>query len=240
MASCSTEQFPGATRVSKRQFTAAELVVVVVIAVTVLFLAAYLAASRRAKGKTEACLANLASIATAARTYSAESDGYLPPITTGKLPDVKLFSDLLAEHGAEEGDWLCPVGETNPSQINSGNGKLLHYGMNDFGYGAVDDCPLNYEPSLSGVQIESLAEPEAIVFIADARPEESPEDIGTGERHSDAWPLTSLAEDRHGDGYNAVYLGGAARLHTNTPNHRDWTCRKVHPHNCTAEDDHSH
>jgi len=195
----------------------------------------FLAVSRRAKGKEAACLGSLANIARAAELYSAGSDGYLPTIKSGNLPDVKLFSDLLGTHGAAEGDWLCPAGDMSPGQINSGNGKLLHYGMNDFGYGAVDDCPLNYEPSLSGVRIESLAEPEAIVFIADARPDESPEDVGTAERHSDAWPLISLAEERHGDGYNALYLGGAARWQANVPNHRDWTCRKTKLHDCKAE-----
>ena len=210
-----------------RHFTAKELAVVVALlcVLTGALIGALTATGRATRG--ERCLARLRQMGVAMQLYVAANDEYLPLIAYGRLPDVTLFADALRPYAKHHEDlWICPDGDMRPATIASGNGRLLHYGMNDFGYAEVADCVNNYLPTLSGARVSALAGPAAVILAADARPDVSPEDIGAPERFTYSWPLTSLAQERHSAGYNALYLGGAARRHGNQANHQDWTCRK--------------
>ena len=177
------------------------------------------------QGRAADCMGQLKLVGTAAQLYAADYDDHTPPIASGMLPRLNLFSDLLQVYVAGSGVWLCPDGDMRPKSVNSGNGQVLHYGMNAYGYGDVEDALKFYAPSLGGIRMSSLTEPEAVIFIADALPESTPEDIGNPERRTYRWPLTSLAARRHGGGYNALYLGGAIRWRRDVADHRDWTCR---------------
>jgi len=209
-----------------RRFTLTDLAIV--LAVMLLFLALLFGVigKLRGGGMRTACQNELRRMAFATSLYTAGNDDFLPPIARGDFPNVQLYTDLIADYVDGKTAWLCPKGDKSPDRIGSANGKLLHYGMNDFGYGIVDDAPKNYYPTLSAAKVTVLREPEAVIFAADSAPEDSPEDIGAEQRRSDQWPLSSLAHHRHDNGYNALYLGGTVRWRANTPNHWDWTCRK--------------
>jgi len=209
-----------------RRFTLTDLTIA--LAVLLLFLALLFGVigKLRGSGMRTACQNELRRMGFAASLYIAGNDDFLPPVSRGQFPNIQLYTDLMGEYVEGKTAWLCPRGDTTPDRIGSANGRLLHYGMNDFGYGVVDDALKGYYPSLGGARVTLLQEPAAVILAADADPENSPEDIGTEERRSDLWPLSSLAARRHRKGYNALYLGGTVRWRANTPNHWDWTCRK--------------
>ena len=136
-----------------RHFTAKELAVVVaLLCVLTGALIGALTATRRAT-RGERCLARLRQMGVAMQLYVAANDEYLPLIAYGRLPDVTLFADALRPYAKHHEDlWICPDGDMRPATIASGNGRLLHYGMNDFGYTEVADCVNNYLPTLSGAR----------------------------------------------------------------------------------------
>ncbi len=209
-----------------RCFTLKELVVVVAAAAILLALLVLVVGGYAVKSKIALCQADLKQISQAMQAYSEEYDGHIPPIVSGAFPALVPYPNLLGGYLRSSDLWLCPAGDARPKQVTSANGAVLHYGMNDYGYGQIDDCEGNYAPSLGGVKVGALAEPEAVVFLADSDPAVTPEDIGTPQRGTYDWPLDSLAADRHRDGYNALFLGGAVRWRGNVPNHIDWTCRR--------------
>jgi hypothetical protein len=209
-----------------RRFTLTDLTIVLAVLLLFLALVFGVIGKLRGRGMRTACQNELRRMGFAASLYIAGNDDFLPPISTGQFPHVQLYTDLIGEYVDAKTAWLCPKGDMTPDRIGSANGKLLHYGMNDFGYGVVDDALRNYYPSLGEARVTVLREPAAVILAADSAPQNSPEDIGTEERCSNDWPLSSLATRRHDKGYNALYLGGAVRWRANRPNHWDWTCRK--------------
>jgi len=211
--------------IHRRGFTAIELVAVTAAALVLMLVLVLMLSRSSQQGRSADCMAQLKLIGTAVQLYVADADDRLPPIATGMLPRVQLFTDLLQVYVGGRDVWLCPDGDMRPKSINSANGRLLHYGMNAYGYGNVEDALKFYAPSLGGLCVSDLMEPEAVIAVADASPDETPEDIGNPERRTYRWPLTSLAVRRHNGGFNALYVGGAIRWRRDAADHRDWTCR---------------
>jgi len=118
---------------------------------------------------------------------------------------------------------LCPSGHKNPKKIDSANGKVLHYGMNN--YNCTGALPLNCISGLSRADLAVVAAHAETIYVADAEPESSPENIGGAQSGTLDWPLTSLEERRHSRGYNALYLDGHVKWRPNTPNHKEWAAR---------------
>jgi hypothetical protein len=162
----------------------------------------------------------------ATELYSSENEEWLPPIGWGVLPDVRLFTDFLEPYVGSTEMWLCPTGDPNPAVIGSGNGMILHYGINLYWYDDVDgDGIENHLRGLSAQRVRAIRYPDRVIYIADADPTSSPENIGGAESGTTDWPLTSLAETRHTGGYQAFYLSGAATWFPNKPNHIEWAAR---------------
>ena len=183
--------------------------------------------SAKAKGRSADCVSRLRQWGMASHMYLQENEDWLPPIAQGLMPDVVLFSDLLLPHLGARDMWLCPSGERDPGRIDSGNGEVIHYGVNHYWYDDVDgDGIENHLRGLGGKCLRRVAAPESVVYIADADPDSSPENIGGAQNGTTIWPLTSLAERRHLRGYNAVFLGGSVRWHPDRPNHKEWAVRR--------------
>ena len=149
---------------------------------------------------------------------------------------VMLFTDRLDLYLSGEDLWLCPSGKKVPqSRWNARNGMLLHYGMNNYDF---DESPDDIAPGVDnylgglgrGARIREVAKPEEVIYLADADPDSSPENIGgaqSGSRWPNTpydllWPLTSLCEDRHIKGYNALFLGGSVQRRPDVWNHHEW------------------
>jgi len=226
-------------RPPRHRFTLIELLVV--IAVIALLVGLLLPAVLRSKekGRAAECMNKLKQMSVATMLYAEDYDDYVPRISTGGYPSgLLLFTDLLELYLSGEDLWICPSGEEVPqSRRNSGNGMLLHYGMNNYDYDdSPDDVDLdmhadNYLPGLGrDVQIREVAKPEEVIYLADADPDSSPENIGgmqsgtrnQGVPYDQVWPLTSLCEERHIKGYNALFIAGSVQRRANVMNHVEW------------------
>ena len=196
-----------------------------------------LPATNKAKerGRAIECVNKLHQMGLAAVMYAHDYDDFLPRLSQGTIQqgDVVLWTDLLTPYlsglSAEE-LWLCPSGNRFPDPNGCGKPMVLHYGMNNYDY---DGAGTEYLPGLGGrppcpggVQLHIVAEPDTLIYLADSDPESSPEDIGGQQSGTTDWPLTSLAENRHTHGYNALFLGGSVQWRPNAPNHREWAVRK--------------
>ena len=122
---------------------------------------------------------------------------------------------------------VAPEGDATPDRIDAANGEVLRYGLSYYDYDDVDGDGIdNHYPGFGGLRIALVANPEACIFMADADPESSPENIGGAQSGTEDWPLTSLMERRHMKGYHALYRGGRVDRHMDVANHADWAVMK--------------
>lgn len=206
------------------RFTLIELLVVIsIIAILAAMLLPALSGAR-AKGRRIECINHLKQMMVATVLYTDANDGWLPPLVQGSVPaDMILFHHRLNQHLKTPEIWLCPSGDENPSSLGSANGELMHYGVNLYDYDDVDgDGVNNHFPGLSGQNMRRVLKPAATIYIADADPTSSPENIGGAQSGTTDWPLTSLAEVRHQKGYNVGKLDGSAGWRRNQPAHLAW------------------
>jgi len=204
-----------------RRFTLIELLVVIsIISILAGMLLPTLAGAKE-RGRRADCLNRIRQIAIAGGMYADDYDDWTPAIKTGASPNVTMFTDRLDMYiGSQKEMWLCPSNDEQPPSIGSGNGMVLHYGMNNYDYDDVDangqDDHLN---GLSAKRVRRVASPESVIFFADADPQQSPENIGGAQSGTTAWPLTSLKEVVHDRGYNGATVSCAAEWYHNHPNH---------------------
>lgn len=206
-------------------FTLIELLVVIsIIAILASLLMPALEEGRQAARGT-ACKNRLRQMMHGVQFYLNDYDGGLPEINDGS----EVFCGKLNEY-LETGKhlWTCPSGDENA--INGApTPYILHYGINNYHYGTGGTEDDAYLDTLSGVQLSDVSSPTETIYIADADPEVSPEDIGGNEDgYSDAdhWPLTSLSESRHRDGYNTAHLDSSVHRYGNQRNHLQWGTEK--------------
>jgi prepilin-type N-terminal cleavage/methylation domain-containing protein len=202
-----------AAETRSRHFTLLELLVVIAIIALLAGLLLPALVRARAKAKSTSCMAQMTQMSLAMHMYLDDNDDWLPPMRTNDSGGrVLLFTDHLQDYLDTPGIWLCPAGDRNPSRIDSANGMVLHYGM-------------SYYDGPGAARVRIVANPEGVIFFADADPESSPENIGGAQSGTEEWPLTSLEEKRHMNGYNALYLGGRVDWKRNEPNHIEWAVK---------------
>ena len=208
-----------------RRFTLLELLVVIAIIALLAGLLLPALVRARAKAKATSCMAQMTQMSLAMHMYLDDNDDWLPPLRRSG-GQILLFTDYLQDYLDTPGIWLCPAGDRNPPRIDSANGMVLHYGMSYYDYDDLDlDGINNHLPGPGAARVRIVAEPEAVIYFADADPQSSPENIGGAQSGTEEWPLTSLDEKRHMNGYNALYLGGRVDWKRNEPNHIEWAVK---------------
>jgi len=210
---------------SGSHFTLIELLVV--IGIIALLAAALLASLSHAmkKGRRTDCISILHNISLAQHFYAEEYEDWLPPISgTGPDGTTWMFTDYFQPYMGDGFQWLCPSGDLEPSILDTPNGTLLHYGMNNYD-GDFDRNGGDYLPGLSYQRLHYMADPDNVIGFADADPNQSPHNIGGAQSGTLEWPLTSLCEQRHSNGYVAAYLVGVVKWLPNEPNHEEWSIK---------------
>ena len=189
-----------------RGFTLIELLVVIAI-IAILAAILFPVFSRvKAKAHATACLSNLRQIGLAVGMYTYDAGGVFPPRFTETEP-LRFYWDLVDPYVRNESIWFCPS--------ESGRDPALrHYGLNCYDKYPGDG---RFELGISGVNAREIEEPTGTIALADADPADdreidppypTPWDIGGTQSGNWSWPLTSLAEHRHNNGFNAFYLDG--------------------------------
>jgi len=210
-----------------RPFTLIELLVVIsIIAILMAMLLPALGEARE-RGRATDCINQLRQQMIAALLYIEDYEEWLPPIKSGSPPNVIMFTDWFGQYLETDEIWLCPTGDERPATIGSGNGKVLHYGINNYDYDDVDGDGIdNHLSGMSQKRSTAVSYPDRVIYLADADPTSSPEDIGGAQNGTTDWPLTSLEEGRHSEGYNAAVLTGSVDWYRNKPNHGErWAVR---------------
>lgn len=205
-------------------FTLIELLVVIGIIATLMSMIMPSLSKAKEKGKRIQCISQLRQAMIATNLYTEDYNNWLPPIDYGSLPHVFLFTDYLNQY-LETGEiWYCPTGNREPSVNGSPRpDTILHYGVNNYDYDDVDGDGIdNHLAGLGGKNVLRVREPGVAFYLADADPTSSPQDIGGVQSGTTDWPLTSLEETRHSNGYNVGILGGSSQWYNNRPNHREW------------------
>ena len=222
---------PHTIRVRRRSrnaggFTLIELLVVIGI---IAILASMLLPTLRGamgRAKTTSCQNKVRQIMIAVELFTQEHDDTLAPIS------APLFTEHYNPYLEQNNDyWLCPSGDPDPKLISTPNGQILHYGVNHYHYGTGGTVDPAYLSSLNHARISEVAQPSEAIYLADADPTSSPHNIGGAQDGwSDAanWPLTSLAPNRHQNGfYNTGHLDASVHKYPNEPSHQLWGVRKT-------------
>ncbi|MEA3401621.1 MAG: prepilin-type N-terminal cleavage/methylation domain-containing protein [Armatimonadota bacterium] len=188
-----------------RGFTLVELLVVIGILAILAGLLFPVFARVREKGRAASCLSNLRQVGMATAMYTEDAGGVYPPRFT--VLGETYWWDLVDPYVREPEVWYCPSeGERAPD--------LRHYGLNCYDRWPDD---ARFEVGISGTPLAEVRDHAGTIVIAEADPDDelertppypTPWDIGGSQSGHWAWPLTSLAEDRHNGGFNAGYLDG--------------------------------
>jgi prepilin-type N-terminal cleavage/methylation domain-containing protein len=208
-----------------RRFTLIELLVVIgVIAILAGLLLPSLIRARQ-KASCTSCLSQMRQIGIAFNMYLQDSEEWIPPLYDSR--SHRLYTDYMDSYVDTPDIWLCPSGDKTPDRIDTPTGMVLHYGMTLYDYDDVDGDGIdNHLPGPGGSRTREVADPEAVIAFADADPESSPHNIGGAQSGTTEWPLTSLMEERHMKGYNALFLAGHSEWRRNEPNHTEWSARR--------------
>ncbi len=211
----------------RRAFTLIELLVV--IGIIAILMAMLLPALQDAKerGKRTDCINKLRQFMVATHMYVEDYDEYLLRMKNG----TDNFTDLLAPYLSSvdyDQMWLCGSGDENAAPRDSANGMVLHYGINNYDYDDVDGDGIdNHCSGMNNLKTVQIADPQSVIYMADGDPTSSPEDIGGAQNGTTDWPLTSLSESRHANGYNAAVAAGSVKWYNNVPNHATgWAIRR--------------
>jgi len=185
-------------------FTLIELLVVISI-IAILAAILFPVFSRvKEKALATSCLSNMRQIGMALRMYCTANDETMPPRFHEDTLPRQRYWDMVDPWINNEDVWYCPTEmRTPPTQ--------RHYGMNCYDRDPDDD---QFDLGISGTRLVRIGRPSRTIALAESDPRDereavpTPWDIGASESGNWYWPLTSLAQDRHHNGFNALYVDG--------------------------------
>ena len=185
-------------------FTLIELLVAISIIAVLAALLFPVFARARSKAQAAACLNNLRQISLGVGMYCADYDYTMPPRFFADVNPPIFYWDMVDPWITNREVWFCPVEVRTPPDRR-------HYGMNCYDKYPGDG---RFELGMSGVNLADLPAPADTIALADSDPYDerevspTPWDIGGAMSGNWSWPLTSLAQDRHSGGFNALYADG--------------------------------